>query len=133
MLEADPIPDFLSVASTTGRPFWRRGSLFQPEGAVFARTDFGDDDWAVILADPWLKWAPAEPPVDAEAAADAEAEAALEQAVLDAIASLPPEGFGQDGKPAMKALKAVVPAATAAIRDRVWAAAQSKPPGDGAT
>jgi hypothetical protein len=114
---------FVSVASITGSTFWRCGHQFQTGGEVFGPDNFTDAEWEVITADPWLKVSPAEAPpepVDAEAQADA----ALDEAVLTAIANLTPEQFDKSGKPSLAALKAALPdhagSINASVRDRVW-------------
>ncbi len=50
----------------------------------------------------------------------------LQDAIMDAIADLEPDSFGKDGKPAVKAIEAVLGQdITATDRDRAWAAYQS--------
>jgi hypothetical protein len=96
--------------------FWRCGMFHPHAGHEVDLTGFTPDQVALLRSDPWLEVSDVDPQ---EAPADPDAE--LVAATVAAIQGLPGDAFGKSGLPDLKALKAVVPGVTAAIRDRAWA------------
>lgn len=114
---------FLKIAATSATTFFRAGRAWPKEGAIVPVTDLTEADIAWIRAEPMLRVEEVDP---TEAAAPAED--AIKAALRDVIAALPAEGFGQDGKPKLDAIRKELPdlKISAELRDAVWA--ELKPP-----
>lgn len=106
---------FVRIRSTRPEGRYRAGRYWPAEGVVTDAEALGEEACAAIAADPYLRVEPAEEEPEALAGT-------MKDAVVAAIAALPPEAFGSDGKPKLDALRAAVPhhKITAALRDEVW-------------
>lgn len=109
--------EFVRIRAIRPEGRFRAGRFWPAEGAVVENGEFDEGARAALAADPYLR---VEPVAAGESAADA-VEAAKE-AIVAAIAGLPPEAFGADGKPKLDALRAALPdlKVSAALRDDVW-------------
>lgn len=110
--------EMIRIAALSVAGFFRCGRHWPFEGEVVAVTDLTEADLARIRAEPRLRVTP----VDPDRTDDGQS---LRAAITQAIAALPPEGFGQDGKPKLDALRAALPEVaprdvTGTLRDEVW-------------
>ena len=53
---AEIAPATHRVAATPSAGFWRAGRCWPRDGVEVARTDFSDEQWAAIKAEPKLDW-----------------------------------------------------------------------------
>ena len=111
----------LKIAAIAAAGFFRAGRFFPKDGVTIPVTDLTEKDLERIRAEPNLRVEE----VDGDAAVTLSDEE-LKQMLSVAIATLTEDGFGQDGKPKLEALRAAIPdekvRITAALRDEVWAA-----------
>lgn len=116
--------DALRISSTRPEGRFRAGRFWPAGGVVVALDDLDEDARAAIAADPILRVEVAECEADAGEAAEGE-----KAEIVAAIASLPPEAFGGDGRPKLDALRTALPKlkVSAALRDEVWAEVKVAP------
>ncbi|MGR3435266.1 MAG: hypothetical protein ACU0CO_10315 [Shimia sp.] len=109
------------ISAVAAKGFFRAGTFFPKEGVRKRASDFTEEAWAAIKAEPNLHIREVE---DDEDLPDPGTEARF--AVLDeVISALPDEGFGSDGKPKVSAINKLLDAGAeptdAKERDAVWA------------
>lgn len=101
------------VKSVAPTGFFRAGRHWPAGGTTVDPEAFDARDWARIASEPNLKITPAAP--------EAAPQPARDSLVMDAIRSLAPEAFGQDGKPNVGPVNDAMPKGqtrvTAAERD----------------
>lgn len=105
--------------------FYRCGRFFPVDGIVLDKAELEDVQWKTLQAEPRLRL---EPVADEEASTIAETEGETMAAITAALVKLEPGDYGNDGKPKIDALRALLPnlKITAPLRDVAWAAAKAQ-------
>ncbi|WP_417262620.1 hypothetical protein [Celeribacter sp.] len=104
--------------------FYRAGVLFPHEGRVCEKSEFTDLQWEVIAKDQNLRIEPL--PGEAPETTDDE----LKALIVAAIATLPEDGFDDDGKPRLEEVAAALPdfeeRVTEDLLASIWAGLSAK-------
>lgn len=114
----------IRTIKTRSAPFYRCGTRFTREGALFEDDAFTSAEWSRLMTEPMLEIEPvaadAPPPPDAE----------VTEALVAAIAALPEDAFTKGGAPKLAALREALPGLSDRIddhaRDAAWAAFQAQ-------
>ncbi len=105
--------------------FYRCGRFFPVDGIVLDKAELEDVQWKTLQSEPRLRL---EPVADEEASTIAETEGETVAAITAALVKLDSGDYGNDGKPKVNALQALLPdhKITASLRDAAWSAAQEQ-------
>ncbi len=114
----------IRTIKTRSAPFYRCGTRFTREGALFEDDAFTSAEWSRLMAEPMLEIEPV--------AADAPPlpDAPVIEVIVAMIAKLPEEAFTKAGPPKLDALRSALPGIADRIddhaRDAAWAAFQAQ-------